>query len=72
MENMRNAFKILLPKAEELELLWRPRHKREDNIKEKGCYVVNWIQQLRIRIHWGSCEKYNVPSGSIKYGEFVN
>jgi hypothetical protein len=48
------------------------RRRLEDNIKvdlqEVGCGGIDWIELAQA----GTCECGNVPSGSIKCGEFLD
>jgi len=54
--------------------LGRPRRRWEDNIKmdlqEMGCGGMNWIELAQDRDGLRACG--NEPSGSIKYGEFLD
>ena len=53
--------------------VWRPRRRREDNIKmdleEVGCGSMDWIDLAQNR---DSCECDNEPSGSLTRGEFLD
>jgi hypothetical protein len=72
------VYRYLVGKPEGKRPLGRPRRRREDNIKadlqEVGCGVMDWIEQVKDRARWGggTCECGNEPSGSIKFGEFLD
>jgi hypothetical protein len=48
----------------------------EDNIKmdlqEVGCGGMDWIELAQIETVAGTCECGNEPSGTVKYGEFLD
>ena len=56
MEEGRNAFQILIGKPTGKRLLWRPRHRREDNIrmdlKGIGINTRNWVDSAQDRDYW--------------------
>jgi hypothetical protein len=60
MGEMRNAYKILVEKAEGKRPLGRPGRRWEDNIKldlrEIGLERVNWINLAQDRDQWRSLE----------------
>jgi len=68
-----SLYRVWVGKPEGKKPLGRPRRRREDNIKmdfqEVGCGVMNWIELPQVV---GTCECGDEPSGSIKYGEFLD
>jgi hypothetical protein len=56
MEEMRNAYKILVGKPERKRILGRPKHRWEDNIrmdlKKTGREGVDWIHLAQDRDRW--------------------
>jgi len=56
MEEMRNAYKILVRKSEGKRPLGRPRHRWKDNIimdlREIGWECVNWMHLAEDREQW--------------------
>jgi hypothetical protein len=58
MEEMRNAYKVLVRNPEGKRLLRRPRHRWDDNIKinvkEIGFGGVDWIYLAQDRYQWQS------------------
>jgi hypothetical protein len=73
MGEVRGACNILVGRSEGRRPLGRPRRRWENNIKmdlrEIGFWDVDWIHWAQVA---GSCEHGNEPSGSIKYGEFLD
>jgi hypothetical protein len=68
----RVVYRILMGKPEEKTPLWRPRHRREDNIKadlqEVGCGGMDWIELAQDRDSlWAF-----VNAGFIKCGELLD
>ena len=55
--------------------LGRPRRRWVDNIRmdlqEVGCGYVDWIGLAQDRDRWRTLVSGNEPSGSIKFGEFL-
>ena len=51
MENETNTYKILVGKPEVNKPIWRPKHRKKDNIKmdikEKGYKGMKWIHLAR-------------------------
>jgi hypothetical protein len=76
MEEIRNAYSILVGKSEGRSPFGRPRHKWEDNIKmdlrEIGTEVVDWIHLAQDRDQWRALEYGNETLSSIKGGEFFD
>jgi len=77
MEERRDVYRVLVGKPEGKRPLGRPRRRWEDNIKmdlqEVGCGGTDWIELPHDRDRWrGTCECGNEPSGSIKWGEFLD
>jgi hypothetical protein len=70
---MRRVYKILAGNPEGKRQLGRIMRRLEGNtkmnIKETGCYGLNWIQVAQDRPVPGSCELSNEPSGSVRGGE---
>jgi hypothetical protein len=66
----KGLYRVLVGRSEGMKPLGRPRHRWEDNIKmdlqEVGCGA--WSGSIWLSI--GICG--NEPSGSIKFGEFVD
>ena len=56
MGERRGIYKVLVGKPEGKRPLWRPRRRREDNIKmdlqEVGCGYMDWIQLADDRDRW--------------------
>ena len=56
MEEVRNAFKILIGKPTGKRPLGRPRHRWEDNIRmdleEIGINAGNWVGSAQDRYYW--------------------
>jgi len=57
--------------------LGRPRRRWDDNnnklnLREVGCGGTDWIELAQDRADGGHLECGNVPSGSIKCGEFLD
>jgi hypothetical protein len=65
---VRIANRVLVRKPERKRILERPSHRWKD-LQEIGCESMDWIYLSQLA---GSCECRNEPSGSIKYGEFLN
>jgi hypothetical protein len=69
------VYRVLVVKPEGKRPLGRPRFRWEDNIKmdlkEVGCEGVDWIDLAQDRDFGGTCECGNEPSGSIRWGEFL-
>jgi hypothetical protein len=70
MEEMRNAYNILVGKPEGKRPLGRPKRRSKNKIRmdlrEIGCEGVDWIHLA------GCCEHSNETSGSIKGGTFLD
>jgi hypothetical protein len=72
------VYRVLVGKPEGRGQLGRPRRKwEEDNIKmdlqKVGCGIIDWIELTQDRESLASsCECGNEPSGSIKWGEFLD
>ena len=68
----RGAYSVLVEKPERRRPLERPRHRWEDNItmdlREVGW---DWINLAEDRDRWRAVVNTVEPSGSIKYGEFL-
>jgi hypothetical protein len=70
MEELQNSHKIILRKPEGKRPLERPRHrwgKIVTDLRETGCEDVVWS-----KVHGGSYEHGNEPSGSIQYQELLD
>jgi hypothetical protein len=56
MREERGVYRVLVGKPEEKRSLGRPRRRWEDNIKmdlkEVGCWVVDWIGLAQDRNRW--------------------
>jgi hypothetical protein len=76
MGEVRGAYSILVERPEGRRPLGRPRRRWEDNIKmdlrEIGFGDVDWIHWAQDRELADSCEHGNEPSGSIKFGKFLD
>jgi hypothetical protein len=77
MGEVRGAHNSLVGRPEGRRPLGRPRRRCEDNIKmdfwEIGFRDVDWIHLAPDRDRWASsCEHGDEPSGSIKFGEFLD
>jgi hypothetical protein len=77
MEEMRNAYNVLVGKPEGKSTFGRPRRRCENNIrmnlKENGWKDVDWMNLAQDRDQWGGpCEHDNESSGFIKGGEFLD
>ena len=76
MGDRRDVYRVLVGEPGEKRLLWRPRRRREYNMKtnfqEVGCGV--WTRSIWFRIGQvaGTCECSNIPSFSMKCGEFLD
>ena len=73
----RGVYRVLVGKTEGKRPFGRPRRKRDDKIKihlqEVGCGVMDWVKLAQDRDNLaGTCECGNKPSGSIKFGEFLD
>jgi hypothetical protein len=66
-------YRVLVGKPEGKRPFGRPRLRWEDNIKmdlqEVECGGMDWIELTQVA---GTCEYGNEPSGSIKFGEFLD
>jgi hypothetical protein len=73
MRERRGVHRVLMEEHEGKRPLGRPRRRRENNIKmdlqEVECVGMDWIELAQVT---GTCECGNEPSGSIKYGEFLD
>jgi hypothetical protein len=78
MGEVRGAYNILVGRPEGRRPLGRPMCRWEDNIemdlREIEFGDVEWIHLAQDTDRWqaGSCEHSNEPSGSIKFGEFLD
>jgi hypothetical protein len=77
MEETRGAYKDSVGASEGRRPLGRHRHRWEDNIKidlqEVGFRSMDWIDQAQDRDRWQATHGSGmVPSGSIKYGKFLD
>ena len=76
MGGKRDVYMVLLWKLEGKGPLGRPRRRWVDNIKmdlqEVGCGHVDWIGLAHDRQVAYACECGNEPSGSVKWGEFLD
>jgi hypothetical protein len=77
MGEERGVCRVLVRKPEGKRPLGRPRRRWEDNIsidlQEVGCGGMDWIGLAHDRDRWrGLCECGNEPSGSIKWGRFLD
>ena len=77
MGEKRCVNRVLVGKPEGKRQLGRHRRRWEDNIKmylqEVGCGGMNWMELAQCRVQVaGTYECGNEPSGSIKYGEFLD
>jgi hypothetical protein len=72
----RGVYRAMMGKPERKRLLGRPRRRWEDNItmdlQEVGSGGLDWIELAQRRDIAGTCECGSEPSGSIKYGEFLD
>jgi hypothetical protein len=72
----RRVYRELVRKHEVRRPLGRPRRKWIDNIRidlqEVGCGYMDWIGLTQDRQVADACECGNEPSGSVKYGEFLD
>jgi hypothetical protein len=71
------VHRALVGKPEGKRPLGRPRRRWENNVKvdlqELGCEFMDWIELAQDRGQVaGTCECGNEPSGSIKWGEFLD
>jgi hypothetical protein len=70
VEQVRNAYKLLVRQPDGKRLLRRPRYRWEDNIRmdlrEMGWEGVDWINDSEQGSTVCSCEHSNEPLGSIK------
>jgi len=73
MGEKRGVYRVLVEKLEGKRSLGRPRCGWEDNIKmdlyEVGRGGMDWIE---LALDRDICECGNEPSGSIKWGEFLD
>jgi hypothetical protein len=76
MGEVRGTYNILVGRPEGRRPLGRPRCRWEDNIKmdlrEIGFGAVDWINLAQDRDRWRALVNTGEPSGSIKYGEFLD
>jgi len=77
MRENRGVYSVLVGKPEGKRPLGRSRRRWEDNnkvdLQEVGCGGMDWIDLTEGRDMWGgACKRGNVPSGSIKCGEFLD
>ena len=72
----KGVYRVLVWKPGGKRPLGRPRRRWEDNIKmdlqEVGCGGMDWIELAEDRDRWRALANavMNLPSGSIKCGEF--
>ena len=56
MEQSKNSYRVLVEKPDGKRLLWRPKHRWEDNIKtdlrEVGCGAGDWRDLVKDRVQW--------------------
>jgi hypothetical protein len=76
MGDRRGVYRVLVGKPEGMRPLGRPRRRREDNIKmnlqEVGCGGLDWIELAQEVQMVCTCACGNEPSGSIRYGQFLD
>jgi hypothetical protein len=78
MGEARGAYNILVGRPEGRRPLGRPRHRWEDNIlmdlREIGFGDMDWIHWAQDRDRWRALVNtvMNLPSGSVKCGEFLD
>jgi hypothetical protein len=76
MGEERGVYRVLVGTPEGKRPLGRPRRRWEDNIRmdlqEMGCGGLDLMGLAQDRQVAGNCECGNVPSGSIKCGEFLD
>jgi len=76
MGEERGVYRVLVGKVEGRRPLGRPRRGWVDNIKmdpqEVGCGYMDWIGLAQDRQVADACECGNEPSGSMKFGEFLD
>jgi hypothetical protein len=73
MDEERGVYRVLVGKPEGRRPLGRPRCRWVDNIRmtlqEVGCGYMDWIGVAQVA---DACECGNEPSGSVKWGEFLD
>ena len=76
MGERRGVYRVLVGKLEAKRPLGRPRRRWVDNIRmdlqDVGCGYMDWIWLAQDRQVADACECGNEPSGSVKWGEFLD